>query len=195
MNLLPINANWFCRSTLTTPSSAQLWDTHCNFTGHLISYLLHNKSIVISKKGGGGGGLLAASSLVSCLHPSFLFIFIYWAAEVRVCFSLYWAEVCVCVEVRAEIVWGGVCRVTSLPSAFMWTCWICSWLTYQPALFSSLKEPLNIQRLHLSAAATDSSEPRICVFTSHRCVTAGRTSPQLLFGAWAAPLSDGRACE
>lgn len=35
-----------------------LWDCYCNFAGHLIRYLAHHKSIVISKKGGwsGGGG-------------------------------------------------------------------------------------------------------------------------------------------
>ena len=46
----------------TTSFSPQLWDGYCNFAGHLIRYLVHHKSIVISKKGGwlcrgGGGGL------------------------------------------------------------------------------------------------------------------------------------------
>lgn len=99
MNLLPINANWFCHSTLTTaapppPFSSQPSDTHCNFTGHLIRYLVHNKSIVISKKGGGPGGgggadmrsragaadgaTLPASRLIPSVFawPFYLFIFI-----------------------------------------------------------------------------------------------------------------------
>lgn len=75
MNLFTINANWFWHSTLTTVTptptpptlasfSPQLWDAYCNFAGHLIRYLVHHKSIVISKKGGwlcrgmGGGAEL-----------------------------------------------------------------------------------------------------------------------------------------
>lgn len=55
----------------------------------------------------------------------------------------------------------------------MWTCWICSWLTYQQALFSSLRETLNIHRLYLSVAATDSfellgEELRVCVCVRER---------------------------
>lgn len=104
-----------------------------------------------------------------------------------------------------------MCRVTAVLSAFMWTCWICSRLTYQSALFSSLREALNIHRLFLSAAATDSPELLagklpICVFTSHRCVHVSacrfppvcmceRAGVQLLFGAWAGLLSNGREGE
>lgn len=88
------------RPPSTTPSlSPQLSDTYCNFTGHLIRYLVHNKSIVISKKRGGQGGkrggggfsadvrsqagalddaTLSASSLISSVvsRPFYLFLFI-----------------------------------------------------------------------------------------------------------------------
>lgn len=72
-------------------------DSHCNFSGHLISYLLHNKSIVISKKGGpscfGGVGVMKGRrrkekegrACVSKLHP-----FTSMSAASFFCFLLVW---------------------------------------------------------------------------------------------------------
>ena len=119
------------------------------------------------------GATLPASRLISLLFSSFIHTKCSTFLAVRPCKCtlLYTSDLCppahLRVSVRAEIVcesrWrGGVCRVTAVLSAFMWTCWICSWLTYQSALFSSLREALNIHRLCLSVAATDSSELPVC---------------------------------
>lgn len=205
------------------PFSSRPSDTHCNFTGHLISYLVHNKSILISKRGDGGGGgqtrvsKAALQPAPRCLRsawfppssPAALFIFIYRAPAgvewedfafsashngVRVCISepalstrvraLFWAvflslsRVCVvdshglraCGCESRDSVWLEVER-WSVPCHRRPLCLHVDLLDLQltnlsAALFSSLGEALNIQRLCLSLAATDSCQllgRKVCV--------------------------------